>query len=114
MIVRHRSHVAAVGGSRCGFSRLGLRDCLGSQPEWCWCGETGKRGVLTQLWAQALVGSSPTTSTPDPGPGIDSAAVTHDVVRRVRTPRSSFRYAKKAGGCHPPAFEFPETADGEF
>jgi hypothetical protein len=98
-IIRVRAHHAAVGGSRCGVSRLGLRDCRGSQPERCWCGETGKRGALTQLWAQALVGSSPTTSTPDAGPAIDSAAVSRDLARCVRAPRSApFATLLKAGG----------------
>src|SRR5205823_14013716 len=66
-LVRVGLYCGPAGGSACGVSRLGLRDCRGSQPERCWCGETGKRGDLSSLWAQALVGSNPATSTPASG-----------------------------------------------
>ena len=43
----------------------------------CWCGETGKRGDLSRLWAKALVGSNPITSTL--GSTLDSADSFADV-----------------------------------
>jgi hypothetical protein len=42
---------------------LGLR---GSPLVGCWRGETGKRDGIGVRWAKALVGSSPTASTPAP------------------------------------------------
>ena len=49
-----------------GATRPGLRACHGSQLARCWCGENGKRGGPSNLWAQALVGSNPATSTAAP------------------------------------------------
>src|SRR5690349_7017150 len=42
---------------------IGLRDYHGPQSARCWCGGTGRRGDLSDLWAKARAGSSPATST---------------------------------------------------
>src|SRR5512143_2994205 len=66
----------------------------------CWCGETGKRGDLSHLWAKALVGSNPTTSTHR---AIDSPlrrAVHFSYVRDLR----GFRSCRTEGRVFDPAF----------
>ena len=50
-------------GSACEVRRLGLRAYQVSQPVRCWCGENGKRRDFARLWAKALAGSNPATST---------------------------------------------------
>src|ERR1041385_710621 len=79
-----------------GFLRLGLRDCRGSQLTRCWCGEIGKRRDPANLWAKALVGSTPTTSTP-------ASPLTRRTARPILyllagSLRSRFRYAKRKPG----------------
>ena len=90
---RHVVYCARRGGGVCGVSRLGLRDCRGSQPKRCWCGETGKRGDLSHLRAQALVGSSPTTSTPTFLRVLTRRRQNTIFHPCERSPRKRFRYA---------------------